>query len=289
MGSSQVKIALIQTSAGPTCEENLQKTIGKVKGAAEAGAGIICLQELFNLPYFCQECRQQHFNFAEPVPGPTTRSLMDLAREKSVVIIAPVFEKRAEGIYHNTAAVLDADGTLKGIYRKMHLPNDPFFYEKFYFSPGDLGFKIFKTRAATFGVLICWDQWFPEAARLACLQGAQILFYPSAIGWHDLEETTEKQNQLEAWQVIQRSHAIANEVFVAAVNRVGKEGPVTFWGNSFVCDPFGKVLAQAGAEEEKVLLAECDLDRITDIRQNWPFLRDRRLDAYGPIDQRFLE
>ncbi|MFA7000707.1 MAG: carbon-nitrogen hydrolase, partial [Candidatus Omnitrophota bacterium] len=281
-------IGLIQTAAGGSLETQLLKTAERIKSASQAGARVICLQELCCLPYFCRECREDFFDLAETVPGPTIRFFSDLARQLEVVVIVPFFEKRDEGIYHNSAAVIDADGTLMGLYRKMHLPNDPFFYEKFYFAPGDLGFRVFETRYGTFGVLICWDQWFPEAARLAALQGAQILFYPSAIGWHDLEDAAERQVQLEAWQVVQRGHAIANEVFVAAVNRVGSEGPLTFWGTSFATDPFGKVLGRASATEEQNLIVECDFARIAEVRRSWPFFRDRRADAYQGLQRRFI-
>ncbi len=286
---NKVTLGLIQTAVGEDPRRNLEKAVEKIRQAQNAGAEIVCLQELFNLPYFCQECKRHHFGLAEPVPGPTVEVLSGLAREKSTVLIAPVFEKRAEGVYHNSAAVIDADGTLLGLYRKMHLPNDPFFYEKFYFSPGDLGFRTFKTRAADLSVMICWDQWYPEAARLAALQGAQILFYPTAIGWHESETDAEKKTQLEAWQTVQRGHAVANEVFVAAVNRHGKEGAVDFWGHSFVSDPFGKVLAQAGGNDDENLIVECDLSKIAEVRQNWPFLRDRRTDAYEGLKERFLD
>lgn len=287
MAPDKVTVGLIQTSSHEDPRSNLEKNIAKIREAASSGAQIICLQELFYLPYFCQECRRQYFSFAETLPGPVTDTLAEVARELSVVIIAPLFERRAEGVYHNSAAVLDADGSLRGIYRKMHLPNDPFFYEKFYFAPGDLGWKCFDTRYGRIGVLICWDQWFPEAARLVALEGAQVLFYPTAIGWHELENKEEAVIQREAWEVVQRSHAIANEIYVAAVNRTGKEGPVTFWGSSFVCDPFGKMLAKAEQTGDAILLAECDLSRIAEIRQNWPFLRDRRIDAYRGMDKIF--
>ena len=284
---SKIKIALIQAKADSSPEINLKIAVERILRAASRGAKIVCLQELFRSKYFCQNHNTKNFNLAEPVPGPTTKRLSELAREKKVVIIAPVFEKRAEGVYHNTAVVIDADGSMAGKYRKMHIPDDPYFYEKFYFTPGDLGFRAHQTRYGKIGVLICWDQWFPEAARLTALQGAQILFYPTAIGWNEADRKIAKA-QRAGWETIQRSHAVANGVFVAAVNRVGKEGPLTFWGNSFVADPFGGLVAKAGDKDEEILVAECDLKQIKEIRQGWPFLRDRRVDAYGEITKRYL-
>ena len=286
---SKVTLGLIQMAASKDPAVNLEKAIQKIREAAEKGAQIICLQELFRTHYFCQSEDAANFKLAEPVPGPTTETLSKLAKEKSIVVIAPIFEKRAEGVYHNSAVVIDADGKLAGRYRKMHIPDDPHFYEKYYFAPGDLGFKASKTRYATVGVLICWDQWFPEAARLAALGGAQILFYPTAIGWHESEPKDAARAQLEGWQVAQRGHAVANEIFVAAANRVGKEGPVKFWGHSFVAGPFGGVIAEAGEKNEENLIVECDLSQIEAVRQSWPFLRDRRIDAYGGITKRFLD
>ena len=283
----KLKIGLIQTRAEKNPDDNLKKTLELVRKAAARGAKIICLQELFRSRYFCQDHDTKNFELAEPVPGPTTKRLSELARQKKIVIVASLFEKRAEGVYHNTAVVIDADGKIAGKYRKMHIPDDPFFYEKFYFSPGDLGFQTHQTRYGKIGVLICWDQWFPEAARLTALQGAQILFYPTAIGWQETDRKLAKA-QMSGWETVQRGHAVANGVFVAAVNRVGKEGAVTFWGNSFVADPFGGLVAKAGEKEEEILIVECDLDQIKEIRQGWPFLRDRRIDAYADLTQRHL-
>jgi N-carbamoylputrescine amidase len=288
MAPAKIKIGLVQARCTADKPANLRKAEEKVREAADKGAQIICLQELFSTLYFCQSETHDFFDLAEPLPGPSVEALSAVAREKSVVIIAPVFEKRAEGIYHNSAAVIDADGTVLGLYRKMHIPDDPNFYEKFYFTPGDLGFKSFQTRYGKIGVLICWDQWFPEAARLTALTGAQILFYPTAIGWHQNDAALAK-DQHSAWQTIQRGHAVANEVFVAAANRVGKEGDLTFWGKSFVSDPFGKVIAEASESDEEILIVECDLGRIEETRRYWPFLRDRRVDAYGGITSRFLD
>ena len=249
----------------------------------EGGAGIVCLQELFRSRYFPQAEDTGAFALAEPVPGPTTERLCPLARELEVVIVASVFEARAPGVYHNTALVIDADGEIVGRYRKMHIPDDPGFFEKFYFTPGDLGFRTFRTRYAHVGVLICWDQWFPEAARLAALGGAEIIFYPTAIGWGAGETRAARQAQLEAWELVQRSHAVTNGVYVAAVNRVGREDRTTFWGNSFAADPSGRVLARAGGNKPETLLVDCDLGAIAEARHNWPFLRDRRIDAYGGL------
>ena len=283
-----VTLGLIQMKAAVSPQANLNQAVRKIREAAAKGAQIICLQELFRSRYFCQTYDPKNFELAESIPGPSTEILSKLAKEKSIVIIAPLFEKRAAGLYHNTAVVLDADGKLAGKYRKMHIPDDPSFYEKFYFTPGDLGFQVHKTRYGTIGVLICWDQWFPEAARLTALSGAQIIFYPTAIGWHKSDATLAKA-QAQGWETVQRGHAVANEVFVAAVNRVGKEGPVTFWGNSFVSDPFGGVIAKAKTTAEEILIAQCDLAAIEETRAGWPFLRDRRVDAYGPITERFLD
>lgn len=268
-------------------EANLQKTVRKIKEAAAKGAKIVCLQELFTSDYFCQSCDTKFFKLAEAIPGPSTQIIARVAKEKKVVVIVSLFEKRGEGVYHNTAAVIDADGKYLGKYRKMHIPDDPNFYEKFYFTPGDLGFKVFKTKYADIGVLICWDQWFPEAARLTALQGAQILFYPTAIGYSQLDKSLAK-HQAQGWEIVQRGHAVANEVFVVAVNRVGREGKITFWGNSFVSDPFGDVIAKASSNKEETLIVECDLSQIPEIRHGWPFLRDRRIDAYQGITKRLL-
>src|SRR6266849_1617048 len=273
--------------------ENFAKAEARVRKAASRGAQIVCLQELFRSQYFCREENPDLFELAEPIPGPSSEALSKLARSLNVVIVGSLFERRAPGIYHNTAAIMDADGSLLGKYRKMHIPDDPLYYEKYYFTPGDLGFPNFDTRFARIGVLVCWDQWYPEGARLSSLGGANILFYPTAIGWHPSEKQEFGAAQLDAWQTIQRSHAIANGVFVAAVNRVGFEGTpesgLEFWGHSFVADPFGQMLAEASADKEEILVVECDTSRIEDVRRNWPFLRDRRIDAYSPILERWLE
>jgi len=287
--SNTVRIALIQMRAGARPSDNLKKALAKIREAARKGAKIICLQELFSSPYFPQIEDAKNFTLAEPVPGPSLQALSEAARSLKVVIIASLFEKRTDGIYHNTAAVLDADGSFLGKYRKMHIPDDPGYYEKFYFTPGDLGFQSFSTRYAKVGVLVCWDQWFPEAARITVLSGAQILFYPTAIGWLDREPPKARKAQQAAWEIIQRSHAVANGVFVASVNRVGKEKKIKFWGSSFISDPFGQILAKAAAEKEKVLIADCRLDQIRETREGWPFLRDRRIDAYGALNSRLID
>lgn len=270
-------------------EENLAKALERIRTAANQGAQIVCLQELFRSRYFCQSEDTACFRLAEPIPGPTTEALSRIAAEYEIVLVASLFEQRAEGLFHNTAAVFDADGSLLGKYRKMHIPDDPLYYEKFYFTPGDLGFQSFQTRYAKIGVLVCWDQWFPEGARLTALSGAQILFYPTAIGWHLTEATEERQAQHQAWEIIQRSHAVANGVYVAAVNRVGQEGGLQFWGASFVSDPFGRLAVRASHNEEEILMAPCDLTRLDTVRQNWPFLRDRRIDAYTNLTKRYLD
>ncbi len=286
------RIGLVQMSCLPDPAENLEKALWRIREAAGNGAQIICLQELFRSQYFCREEDADLFVLAEPIPGDTTRTLSRLAAELEVVIIASLFERRAAGLYHNTAAVIDADGSLLGSYRKMHIPDDPLYYEKFYFTPGDLGYRNFDTRYARIGVLVCWDQWYPEAARLTALQGASVLFYPTAIGWHPSEKEVHGARQHDAWRTVQRGHAIANGVFVAAANRTGFEGPpddgLDFWGSSFVCDPFGEVLSAAAVEREETLIVECDPARIETTRRNWPFLRDRRIDAYQGIDKRWL-
>ena len=285
----QVKVGLVQMSCGENPAANLTKAIERVKAAAKKGAQIVCLQELFRSRYFCQSEDHRNFELAESIPGPSTETLGELAREKKIVIIASLFERRSAGIYHNTAVVIDADGSLAGKYRKMHIPDDPLYYEKFYFTPGDLGFPSFQTRYAKIAVLVCWDQWFPEGARAAALSGAQILFYPTAIGWIPGEPRAVAQNQRNAWEIIQRSHAVANGVYVASVNRVGREGKIKFWGHSFVAGPFGELVAHAGGEREEVLIAKCELKKIEETRQSWPFLRDRRIDAYDGLLTRFLE
>jgi N-carbamoylputrescine amidase len=270
---------------------NLERALTGIHRAASEGAQIVCLQELFQSLYFCQKQDASLFDLAEPIPGPATERLAKAARQTGTVVIGSLFEARAPGVYHNTAVVLDADGTLLGLYRKMHIPDDPLYFEKYYFTPGDLGFRVFSTRFARIGVLVCWDQWFPEGARLTALQGADVLFYPTAIGWHPSERAAFGVAQRDAWITIQRSHAIANGVFVAAVNRVGHEGAsdggLQFWGSSFVSDPFGQILAQAGTEQEEILVANCDPARLLDTRRNWPFFRDRRIDAYGNLTQRW--
>jgi N-carbamoylputrescine amidase len=311
--ATQFSVGLIQMAMSADPAENLARAVRKIDDAAGRGAQVICLPELFRSRYFCQREDASRFDLAEPIPGPTTEALAAVARRLGVAIVAPVFERRAAGLYHNSLAVLDADGRLAGTYRKMHIPDDPGFYEKFYFAPGDLGFKAFDTRFGRLGTLICWDQWYPEAARLTALQGPGILFYPTAIGWHPAEKATHGAAQREAWRTIQRSHAIANGVFVAAINRVGLERPeggesrvracthaektpagtsepgIEFWGSSFLCDPFGTVLAEASTDQEETLIATVDLAKIEETRRGWPFLRDRRIDAYGGITQRFLD
>jgi N-carbamoylputrescine amidase len=284
-----VTLGLIQMSVGDHLSANLQKAGERITAAAKKGAQIVCLQELFRSRYFCQSENPKNFQLAESIPGPTTEALSALAAERQIVIVASIFERRSAGIYHNTAAVIDADGSIAGIYRKMHIPDDPLYYEKFYFAPGDLGFPSFQTRYAKIGALVCWDQWFPEGARLAALSGAQVLVYPTAIGWIPNEPRAIAQQQRAAWELIQRSHAVANGVYVASVNRVGREGKINFWGRSFVAGPFGEIVAHAGGEREEILLAKCDLAKIEETRQSWPFLRDRRIDAYGSLLERSLE
>jgi N-carbamoylputrescine amidase len=280
-------------SCSPNPNENLAKAESQIREAAARGAQIVCLQELFRSQYFCREERADLFELAESIPGPSTAALGKLARELKVVVIASLFERRAAGVYHNTAAVLNTTGEIEGLYRKMHIPDDPLYFEKFYFTPGDLGFRSFDTPFGRIGVLVCWDQWYPEGARITSLTGADILFYPTAIGWHPSEKAQYGAAQLDAWRTIQRSHAIANGVYVAAVNRVGYEGTpeqgLEFWGSSFVADPFGQVIAEASADKEEVLIAECDPRRAEEVRRNWPFLRDRRIDAYQPILSRWLD
>jgi N-carbamoylputrescine amidase len=285
-------IGLLQTACAQDTVANLDHTCEKIREAAASGAQIICTEELFRSQYFCREEDARLFDLAETSPGPSTERLQPLAAELGVVIVASLFEKRATGLYHNTAVIIDADGALLGRYRKMHIPDDPLFFEKFYFTPGDLGFRAFDTKFGRIATLVCWDQWYPEAARLAALSGANILFYPTAIGWHPAEKAQYGAAQHDAWRTIQRSHAIANGIYVAAVNRVGFEGPpdrgLEFWGASFVSDPFGRVLAEASHDKEEILVMECDPAVMEDVRRNWPFLRDRRIDAYGPILNRFL-
>ena len=282
-GVKTVTIGLIQTKAESEPQANVQKAVRKVREAAQSGAQIVLLPELFRTLYFPQTRQTQFFELAEPIPGPTTELFRDLARELGLVVIVPVFERSASGLYHNAAVVFDADGALLGIYRKMHIPNDPGYFEKHYFAPGDLGFKSFNTRYGKLAVMICWDQWFPEAARIAALEGPWILFYPTAIGWHSTQGKANRLRECEAWELIQRSHGISNGVFVASANRVGREGDLTFWGKSFVSGPFGEVLASASDHREEVLVTACDLTEILRVRSEWPFLRARRIDAYGPI------
>ena len=287
-----VVVGLPQMRGGPDSAENLERTIAKIREAAARGAQIVCTQELFLGPYFCQSEDHEFFKLAEAVPGPTTERLCGLAGELGVVIVASLFEKRAKGLYHNTAVIIDADGRYLGKYRKMHIPDDPQYFEKFYFTPGDLGFRAWDTRVGRIGVLVCWDQWYPEGARLTALQGAEILFYPTAIGWLPPEKAEFGERQQQAWETMQRSHAIANGVFVAAVNRVGFEpgpaGGLEFWGGSFVADPDGRILARGGQDEE-LLIVPCEMGRVDLVRTHWPFLRDRRVDAYAGITERFLD
>ncbi|HCD50986.1 MAG TPA: acyltransferase [Balneolaceae bacterium] len=270
-------------------DENLKKAIQKIRTAAGNGAQIVCLQELFRSLYFCDVENYDNFKLAESIPGPATEELGKVAKEEGVVIIASLFEKRAEGLYHNTTAVIDADGTYLGKYRKMHIPDDPGYYEKFYFTPGDLGYKVFKTRFATIGVLICWDQWYPEAARITSLMGAELLFYPTAIGWHKDQDDPTNDEQYQAWQTIQRSHSVANGVPVISVNRVGSEGDMNFWGGSFVTNSFGRVVFKASHTEEEIHVQEVSLTKSNEYRTHWPFLRDRRIDSYNPITKRFID
>jgi len=302
-------VGIIQDSASDNAAATVAATVDRVREAAARGAQIICLKELFNAPYFCKSQKCERFDLAEPIPGPTTDRMQALAKELEVVLIVPLFEKQARGVYRNSAAIIDADGSLLGVYRKMHIPDDPLFNEKYYFTPGDAatddridrignlakqasGFRVWKTRYATIGVLICWDQWYPEAARITSLLGAEILFYPTAIGWHPAEKKEFGQAQVDAWRTMQRSHAIANGVYVASPNRVGHEDEpgtngIEFFGNSFIADPFGRILAEAGTKPE-ILIAKCDPRVIEETRRNWPFLRDRRIDAYAPILSRYL-
>lgn len=290
---SKFKLGLIQMSCSANVEENLHKALSRVQDAAEQGAQIICLQELFRSQYFCQREDARLFDLAESIPGPSTEALAAAARKHQVVIVGSLFERRDAGVYHNTAVVLDADGTLLGIYRKMHIPDDPLYYEKYYFTPGDRGYQAFDTRYGRVGVLVCWDQWYPEGARLTALQGAKVLFYPTAIGWHPAEKNQYGNSQRDAWRTMQRAHAIANGVYVAAVNRVGHEGAsdggLQFWGSSFLSDPFGIVLREASDSKEEILVVECDLAHLESVRRNWPFLRDRRIDSYGDIVNRLSD
>jgi N-carbamoylputrescine amidase len=300
MPTDQFTVGLIQMSCSSDPDENLRRACEKVREAAGRGAQMVCLPELFRAQYFCQREDTALFDLAEPIPGPSTETLTAIARELKIVIVASLFEKRARGLYHNTAVMIENDGTIQGLYRKMHIPDDPLYYEKYYFTPGDLGFKAFDTSVTRVGTLVCWDQWYPEGARLTALQGANILFYPTAIGWHPDEKAEYGEAQHDAWRTIQRAHAIANGVFVGVVNRVGHEfGDVRgnraagkgleFWGGSFLCDPFGRVLAEGSHDKEEILIGTCDLKLIEETRRNWPFLRDRRIDSYGGITQRFID
>ncbi|MCZ6792751.1 MAG: carbon-nitrogen hydrolase [Planctomycetota bacterium] len=286
--SHTVRVGLVQSRCAATPEDNLRAALDGVRRAARKGAGLVCLQELFRTRYFCQVEDAELFDLAETVPGPTSEALASSARENNVALVGSVFERRDAGVYHNTALVFDADGALLGRYRKMHIPDEPLYHEKFYFTPGDTGFVSFETRVARIGPLVCWDQWFPEAARLTALRGAQILLYPTAIGFEEDEEE-HGSDQREAWEVVQRGHAIANGVFVAAVNRVGREEGLEFWGASFVCDPLGRMLARASRTEEEVLVVDCDLALVEETRRGWPFLRDRRVDAYEGLTSRLLD
>jgi N-carbamoylputrescine amidase len=293
-------VGLVQMSMGPDPEANFDSALRYVREAARRGAQIVCLPELFRAQYFCQREDLRLFDLAEPIPGPSTTRLQELARELRVSIVASLFERRAPGLYHNTAVTLNSDGVIAGVYRKMHIPDDPLYYEKYYFTPGDLGFQAVDISAGRIGTLVCWDQWYPEGARLTALQGAEVLFYPTAIGWHPAEKEQYGASQYDAWQTIQRAHAIANGVYVAGVNRVGHENGdvlgnradglgLEFWGGSFLADPFGRILAKASHEKEEILVGEIDLGLLEDTRRNWPFLRDRRIDAYAPITSRFLD
>jgi N-carbamoylputrescine amidase len=293
---TEFKIALVQMRCTVDAKDNVERALDRVRDAGARGAQIVCLPELFRTQYFCQNEDHANFDLAEPIPGPTSQALAQVAKEAKVVVVGSIFERRAAGVYHNTAVVIDADGTLLGTYRKMHIPDDPLYYEKFYFAPGDLGFRAFDTACGRIGTLVCWDQWYPEAARLTALGGADVLFYPTAIGWHPSEKAEFGATQASAWQTAQRAHAIANGVYVAAVNRVGHEKPpgtegegIEFWGGSFVADPFGVVLAEASRTEEETLIVNCDRRHQETVRRHWPFLRDRRIDAYGPITRRFID
>jgi N-carbamoylputrescine amidase len=292
--SSVVNLGLIQTACSANPAENLKKTLAFTEKAAKQGAQIICTQELFRSQYFCQSEDHEYFKLAEPIPGPSTQAFQKIAKKHGVVIVASLFEKRASGVYHNTAAIIDADGSMLGIYRKMHIPDDPLFYEKFYFTPGDLGFKAWQTKFGKIGVLICWDQWYPEGARLTAMQGAEILFYPTAIGWHPKEKAEYGVNQHGAWELIQRSHAVANGCYVAVANRIGLEQPIggdglEFWGQSFVAGTSGQILSKASVDKEEILNVPIDLSKVDVTRTHWPFLRDRRIDAYDGLTKRLID
>jgi N-carbamoylputrescine amidase len=293
-GPQSISIGLVQMACSSGPDQNLRRAEDFITKAAKQGANVVCLPELFRSEYFCQREDHSLFDLAEPIPGPTTSAIGTLAAKLKVSVITPVFEKRGSGIYHNSVAVIDADGSIAGLYRKMHIPDDPGYYEKYYFTPGDLGFHAFDIRYGRIAPLICWDQWYPEGARLASLQGAMVLFYPTAIGWHPKEKKAQGAAQLDAWKTVQRGHAIANGVYVAAVNRIGLEKPdarspgIEFWGSSFIADPQGVILAEASSTKEEILFADVDLNHLEDIRRNWPFLRDRRIDAYGGLTSRYL-
>lgn len=287
--SNNVRVGLIQTQCGSDPSDNLAAAIDKIRAAAADGANVICLQEVFNTQYPCQSEDHANFALAESIPGPTTDTIAKIAKELQVVVVVPIFEKRTHGLYHNTAVIIDADGSTAGMYRKMHIPDDPLFYEKFYFTPGDLGFDAFQTKFAKIGVCICWDQWFPEAARLTAMKGAELLFYPTAIGWIPGEKDEYGASQYSAWQTMIRSHAIANGLFVGAPNRVGVEGDIEFWGGSFLADPYGNVLQQAAHDTEQNLVTDCDLSLINTARTHWPFFRDRRIDSYGDLQNRWSD
>lgn len=300
MTPEKYKVGLVQMSATPEPAENLQRAMDYVRDAAGKGAQVVCLPELFQTQYFCQREDAALFDLAEPIPGPTTEKLSELAKKLGIVLVASLFERRAAGVYHNTAATFNSDGASLGLYRKMHIPDDPLYYEKFYFTPGDLGFRAFDTNVGKLGTLVCWDQWYPEGARITALQGANLLFFPTAIGWHPAEKAEFGEAQYDAWRTIQRAHAIANGVYVGVVNRVGFETGnirgnrasgegLEFWGGSFIADPFGRVIAQASHDKEEILIGEVDLKAQEDIRRNWPFLRDRRIDAYAPITKRLID
>lgn len=290
---AKIRIALIQMASTTSPETNLEKAVGFIHEAARMGAQVVCLQELFRSQYFCQTENASLFDLAEPIPGPTTKELGAVARQHGIALVASLFERRDAGVYHNTAVVFDTDGSILGTYRKMHIPDDPLYHEKFYFTPGDQGFRPINTRFGKIGVLVCWDQWFPEAARLMALQGAKILFYPTAIGWHPAEKSRYGGVHQEAWKTIQRAHAIANGIYVAAVNRVGHEvlvgEGIEFWGNSFVADPMGVILKEASTKQEEILVVDCDLAYLEEVRRNWPFFRDRRIDSYEPISRRWID
>ncbi len=285
----QIKLGMVQMTCTGSKDQNLDKAIARIREAASKGARVIILQELFTSLYFCDVENYDNFDLAEVIPGPTTDTLSILAAELEVVIVASLFEKRSQGLYHNTTAVINADGAYLGKYRKMHIPDDPGFYEKFYFTPGDLGYKVFKTKFLTIGVLICWDQWYPEAARITALMGAELLVYPTAIGWSTAQDEDTNKQQYDAWQVMQRSHAIANGIHVAAVNRVGEENGIKFWGGSFIANPFGVILQQSSHQLEEIIIQEISLKKSDYFRVHWPFLRDRRIDSYSPLTQRYLD